>query len=304
VISFRYHIVSIVAVFLALALGIVVGTTALNGPVTTDLRNQVKSLKSDRGDLSGQVQSLQTQVDNAGQFASTFGSALVAGRLKDQKVLMVALPGASSGLQDSVAAALSAAGASLTGRLQLASDYVDQSAANGLNAFLTGGVLPAGATYPQGTDDARILGAYLLAYVLLGKGQQTDLQTVLTGFAGLHMITSDPKAIEPSTTVVLVATGTQGKDSYAGRAGLDLATALQTNGAHVIVAGDAGSATEGGVVALVRGGGAHSSVSTVDDADTAFGPASVVLTVEGALNSQIGHYGTAQGADALFPTAS
>ena len=36
-ISFRYHIVSIVAVFLALALGIVVGTPALNGPITKDL---------------------------------------------------------------------------------------------------------------------------------------------------------------------------------------------------------------------------------------------------------------------------
>ena len=42
VISFRYHLVSIVAVFLALALGIVVGTTALNGPITKDLRNQVE----------------------------------------------------------------------------------------------------------------------------------------------------------------------------------------------------------------------------------------------------------------------
>lgn len=302
-ISFRYHIVSIVAVFLALALGIVVGTTALNGPVTTDLRNQVKSLKNDRSQLSTQVKSLQTQVDNAGQFASTFGSALVANRLKDQPVLMVALPGASSGLQDSVANALTAAGAKLTGRLQLASDYVDQSAASGLNAFLTGGVLPAGANFPQGTDDARILAAYLLSYVLLGKGQSTDLQTVLTGFAGLHMITSDPKGIEPSTTVVLVTTGAQAKGSYAGRAGLDLATALQSNGGHVVVAGDAGSATQDGVVSLVRTGGAHSSISTVDDADTAFGPASVVLTVEDALNSQVGHYGTAQGADALFPTA-
>jgi len=303
VISFRYHIVSIVAVFLALALGIVVGTTALNGPVTTDLRNQVKSLKNDRSDLSTQVASLQTQVDNAGQFASTFGSALVAGRLKDQSVLVVALPGASSGLQDSVSNALTAAGAKLTGHLQLASDFVEQSSAPALNAFLTGGVQPGDFTFPQGTDDARVLSAALLAYVLLGKGQATDLQTVLTGFAGLHMITSDPKAIEPATTVVVVTTGAQAKDSYAGRAGLDLSSALQSAGAHVIVAGDAGSATQDGVVSLVRTGGAHSSISTVDDADTAFGPASVVLTVVGALNSQVGHYGTAQGADALFPTA-
>ena len=34
-IDFRYHLVSIVAVFLALAIGLVVGSTALNGPLTT-----------------------------------------------------------------------------------------------------------------------------------------------------------------------------------------------------------------------------------------------------------------------------
>ena len=40
-ISFRYHLVSIVGVFLALAVGIVVGTTALNGPITKDLRHKL-----------------------------------------------------------------------------------------------------------------------------------------------------------------------------------------------------------------------------------------------------------------------
>ena len=74
-ISFRYHIVSIVAVFLALALGIVVGTTALNGPVTSDLRHQVNGLKTDRSELADQVKALQGQVDTAGQFATTFGVA-------------------------------------------------------------------------------------------------------------------------------------------------------------------------------------------------------------------------------------
>ncbi|MFN2523414.1 MAG: copper transporter, partial [Mycobacteriales bacterium] len=38
IIDFRYHLVSIIAVFLALALGIVVGTTALNGGIVDTLR--------------------------------------------------------------------------------------------------------------------------------------------------------------------------------------------------------------------------------------------------------------------------
>ena len=78
-ISFRYHLVSLVAVFLALALGIVVGTTALNGPITTDLRKQVNTLRSDRTTLANQVKALQARVDDSEQFAATYGSQLVAG---------------------------------------------------------------------------------------------------------------------------------------------------------------------------------------------------------------------------------
>ena len=40
-IDFRYHLVSLIAVFLALAIGIVIGTTPLNGPVLDDLHGQV-----------------------------------------------------------------------------------------------------------------------------------------------------------------------------------------------------------------------------------------------------------------------
>jgi len=94
VISFRYHLVSIIAVFLALALGIVVGTTALNGPITTDLRKQVNTLKSDRTTLANQVKALQRQVSDAGQFAASFGSQLVQGTLTKQSVLLIGLPGA------------------------------------------------------------------------------------------------------------------------------------------------------------------------------------------------------------------
>jgi hypothetical protein len=304
VISFRYHIVSIVAVFLTLAVGIVVGTTALNGPVTQDLRSQVKSLKSDRSDLSAQVKNLQGQVDNAGQFAATFGTALVKDRLKDQRVLMIVLPGATTGMQDALANQITAAGAALTGKLQFTNDFVDQSGATSINTFVTSGVQPAGLSDLPQTPDARQLAASLLSYVLVGKGAATDLTTILTGFASLHMTTSDPKSIEPSTSIVVVGTGANVPGSYSGEAELDLVTSLQARGAHVVVAGDAGSAKPGGIVGLVRGGSARSSVSTVDDADAPFGPASVVLVMQGALNSQVGHYGTASGADGLFPNAA
>ena len=47
-IDFRYHLVSIISVFLALAVGIVVGTTALNGVIVDDLRQRVDGLAADK----------------------------------------------------------------------------------------------------------------------------------------------------------------------------------------------------------------------------------------------------------------
>lgn len=302
-ISFRYHIVSLVAVFLALAVGIVVGTTALNGPVTHDLRQQVNGLKDDRGKLADQVKTLQGRVDTAGQFATTFGAQLVRGTLKGQQVLVVALPGTSTGMQDGVAAQLTAAGAQLTGRLQLAPSYTDPAQGSSLVSLATGGSHPPNLTLPQ-TSDPGQLGAALLAFVLVGKGQATDLKSVLSGLSGLHMITSDPAGIEPAKTVVVIGNGSQPKADYAGQSELDLVTALSTAGGTVVVAGDTGSARGNGVVALVRNSAAKSGTSTIDNANTAFGQVSTALTVREAQHGQVGQFGTEKGAQALFPTGS
>ena len=215
-ISFRYHLVSIIAVFLALAVGIVVGTTALNGPVTTDLRKQVNSLKGERADLSKQVKTLSNQVADAGQFATTFGSKLVAGQLKNQSVLIVGLPGAATGMQDGIAAQITAAGAQISGRLQLSNDYISQSGASDIISLATGTSRPIALTLPE-TSDARQLGASTLAFVLAGKGQPTDLKTILSGFSALHMITSDPTGVNAAKTVVVVGSGTLPKDRKSTR---------------------------------------------------------------------------------------
>jgi hypothetical protein len=300
VISFRYHLVSLVAVFLALALGIVVGTTALNGPITTDLRKQVNTLRSDRTTLANQVKALQARVDDSEQFAATYGSQLVAGTLKSQNVLIVAMPGAGASVLDSITAQVTAGGAKVTGRVQLTNDYTDVRRGGDISSLATGPVHPIGLTLPE-TNDAGMLGGALLAYVLLGKGQPTDLRQVVGGLSELHML-SNSSTIAPAKTVIVVGTGALPPNGYAGSAELDLVSAFQQAGGHVVVAGDAASATGHGIVALTRGANVHSTVSTVDNADSALGQVSAVLALADVIKSRVGSYGTQDGTDALFPT--
>ena len=58
-IDFRYHLVSLIAVFLAVALGIIIGTTALNEPILTDIEGQVAELEEDKRSLEDRTQQLQ-----------------------------------------------------------------------------------------------------------------------------------------------------------------------------------------------------------------------------------------------------
>jgi hypothetical protein len=300
VISFRYHIVSLVAVFLALAVGIVVGTTALNGPVTNDLRHQVDDLKKERTQLADSNKQLQGQVDTAGQFASTYGTRLVSDTLKDTSVLVVAMPGTPTGMADAVGTVLTAAGATITGRVELTSSFTDPAQGDSIYALATGDSHPMSITLPQ-TSDNRVLAAALLTYVLAGKGEATDLKSVLSSFAQLHMISSDPQGVEPAKNVVVIASGAIPSSNYASEAQLDVVSQFAVAGAKIVVAGDTGSAEAGGLVARVRDGAAKSTASTVDDANSAFGQVSTVLALAGTLKAQIGHYGTQHGADALFP---
>jgi hypothetical protein len=304
VISFRYHIVSIVAVFLALALGIVVGTTALNGPITKDLRRQVNDAKDQRDTLAAQVKLLQGQIDDAGEFASTYGSQLVANTLAGKNVLEIVLPGATSDMQDGLSQQVSAAGGKISGRLTITKKYLDPSSGAGIVSLATGSSRPVGWTSPE-TSNADALGGSLLAYVLLGHGQATDLTQVLGSFAALHMVTSDGSDITPSTTVLVLAHGSLRSNDYAGTAEQSLVSWLAQSDGHVVVAGDQTSAGSGGLIARVRGSQSdRAAVSSVDNADNAFGQVSAVLALAGATKGLVGHYGTEQSADALFPAPS
>ncbi|MBE7186770.1 copper transporter [Jatrophihabitans endophyticus] len=297
-ISFRYHLVSIVGIFLALALGIVVGTTALNGPITKDLRNQLDNARNQRDALSGQVKTLQGQVSDANKFASTYGARLVSDTLSKQSVLVVSMPGAG-GLVGGITKQLTNAGATVAGRVTIESPYVTNGNSAGIVSLATGSARPIGWNAPQ-TSDAAQLGGSLLAYVLLGKGEKSDLSQVLGAFSELHMVSAD-SSVTSATDVVVVGTGTQ--KTYADTAEMSLVSFLQSGGGHVLVAGNTASAQKGGLVAAVRSSDAvRGGVSSVDDADSSFGQVSSALALANAVHGQTGHYGTQNGADALFPT--
>lgn len=303
-ISFRYHLVSIIAVFLGIALGVVVGTSALNGAVVGDLRSQVDDSKKNSSALAAQNQVLRARSANADLLAQTFGAKIAGSALAKTPVVLLGAPGASKGLRDAMAAQVRAAGGTVAANLQLSKQFSDPRRANDIRALATSGLHPIGLQLPT-TEDAGTLAGALLGFVLLGHGQNTDLAQVIAGFGTLNMIKAESPSVTPGKLVLLVAPGALPKDDEAGKMMLAFGTQLgASTGGPTVVVGDPAANTAGGLVRLVREDEvANKAVSTVDDANSPLGELTVVLTAADTVAGRKGHYGTGSDVDGLLPGA-
>lgn len=299
-ISFRYHIVSIVAVFLALALGIVVGTTGLNGAILDDLHKQVRDLRGENSSLRSTNGGLMQQADNANAFADQYGDQLVRGSLDKQTVLVVSTPGADARVRDGVVKRVQAAGGKVTGRLQVTPDYLDPARAQEISNLVTQ-LQPAGLQLPV-TSDASLLAAATLAYVLVGKGSDQDFGKVLAGFSQLNMVKSTGADPAPAKLAIVVTGGAPAVGATKSRALPALVGQFNQAGLKTVVAGDTLSATATGLIGVIRADSTlRGVVSTVDNADTSLGRVTTAFALQGAAADSVGQYGTGPNAAALFP---
>lgn len=301
-ISFRYHLVSIVAVFLALALGILVGTTGLNGAILSDLKKQVRTLRGETSSLRASNDSLTTVANNDEKFASTYMKPILDGRLTGRTVALISAPGTSSKIKSGANAALTAAGAKVVTQIQFSANFIDPARASDISSLLTTAPLPFGFQLPA-TSDASVQAGAVLGYVLSGRGKPTDLGQALSSFAGLHMLSVNNTPQKAALAVVL-SNGTFLKTDARAKAMPSVVTEFHTYGIKTVVAGDTLSATQSGLTEAVRADNTLStSVSTVDNADSAIGQISTALALQGLVLGQIGQYGTGAGASSLFPPA-
>ena len=88
-ISMRYHIVSLAAIFLALALGIVLGATKISSPLLGSLKSDNESLTSQSDELTTSNQDLTARVDSDEKFAGAVGALTVRGTLPNTNVVLI-----------------------------------------------------------------------------------------------------------------------------------------------------------------------------------------------------------------------
>jgi len=300
-IDFRYHLVSIVAVFLALAIGIVVGSTALQGRVLNALNRASKAEVRNNGVLRAQnkVQSKQLAADDL--FARTASGYLLSHLLEGERVVLVTAPGADSQTVSGVTSALQLAGATVTGQVSLTTQYFDISKTTESSLLaLAQSLAPAGISLPASAAASPIYGQQAAAQVIaaaivntdgVATVSQTQSQGILSGFGQQgYLQVSGPGggtvlAGQATLAVVVIpASPAANASSPANLALVAAARELQRASAGALMAGSLPGSGPGSAIDAVTSGAAGVAVTTVDNASTASGQIIVVWALRKLLD--------------------
>ena len=301
-ISFRYHLVSIVSVFLALALGVLVGTTVVNQGIVNDLRRRTNDAVKNADTLRDQIADLKAQVNAANSFQNIVMPMLIKGQLTGAEVLVMTQQDVSASDVDGIRRALVDAGASVvaeivvTNRMALADDRsradlaqalgtADGSDPNQMAHAAASAVAARLANGPGLTGAPDLLDSLGSAGFLVRRGG--------TGSAGIG---GDGQA------VVLLSGTTAAPAVDPGLFMAPLAAALVQAG-RPVAAAETGTTVAPFVPLLRDDGSLDGHLVTVDDADEMSGRVALVFGLRDLLATpgKGGDYGVKAGASAVMP---
>ncbi len=304
-ISLRQHAISIAAIFLALAIGVVLGSQTIASGVLSGLRDDKSDLQNQIDELQHSNNQMKVALGAADGFDSATAGRIVRDTLAQRSVVIITTPDADPGDLDGVIRTVEAAGASVTGKVALTDAFVDAASGDRLRTTLTN-IIPAGIQLRTGAVDQGSLAGDLLGSVLLlnpanAAPQSTPQEFTLAldtlrsgGFIGYDQVQPAQLAI------VLTGDGTGADAGNRGAVVARFAGALDGRGAGVVLAGRPGSALGNGPIAVTRAdAGLSAAASTVDNVDREAGRITTALALQEQLNGVVGRYGTGPKATAV-----
>ena len=306
-IDFRYHLVSLISVFLALAVGVVLGAGPLQNSLGTALNDQVTALRENRNATQAKLEQTETAVNERDSYITQAATSLLPGTLASKNVAMVLLPDAKAEDADAIGTQLKNAGATVTGRVSLTSTWVDLSRENYRSTF--SGQVQGHLGSTNSKDANGILGE-ALAKALTANDDSSrvlmDMLSVTADKSGTPFISVDSTPTAAAEMIVVVGPRPQassGKgatvEASPGEDPKAWAKALEgTAGrAPTVVVGSADG--DGGVVGIIRS--EKAKVTTIDSVGQIAASVSTPLALASTRAGTTGHYGFDKGAEAVMP---
>lgn len=294
--------------FLALAVGVVLGSGLLSSTLLSGLRDDKTEMQNHINSLTDQRNGLNEKLSTAGEFDSQVSGRIVRDTLAQKSVFVFRTPDANDDDVEALRRLVGQAGGTVTGTVALTQEFVDANSAEKLRSVVNSSILPAGqqlstASVDQGSQAGDLLGIVLQinrdpAVPVVDDAQREIALAALrdTGFVAYD------GPIRAANTALIVTGGGLGDDvGNRGSTVARFAGALAPRGSGTVLAGRDGSASGTAAVAVTRSDpGLESVVSTVDDVDAESGRITSVLALHDLLaGGGPVQYGIGQGAGAV-----
>ncbi|WP_149205460.1 copper transporter [Actinotalea subterranea] len=329
-IDFRYHLVSLISVFLALAVGIALGAGPLKETIGDTLTGQVDQLRTEKEQLRADLDAATADLDRTEAAMDAVAPSVLDGVLAERRIAVIELADVGPDVLEQVVARLEQSGASVTATVQVTDAWTDPdrlSFRQGLSGTLVEMLDPApaddagtgtelaealvqGLTTPVPTDpDALGENAGIVLELLAGDAGLIEIEGEVTVPADAVVVLAGPTvSVEEVEAETSAQESLEPEDAAAAEdlleaqlgAAVQIVTAAQERSEGVVVAG--GELTEPSLIARLRAGEATlSRISTVEAVNTVVGQVSVPLALGARIGGTVGHYGPSPDATAVMP---
>ncbi|MCF2572834.1 copper transporter [Brevibacterium sp. UCMA 11754] len=312
-IDFRYHLVSLVSVFLALAVGIVLGAGPLKEPIGESLQSQVDSLRADRDDLRAKIDAANGNIDKQNDFVTSAAPELIGDTLKGEDVSIIGAPNADPEQVEEVTNRIKEAGGKIGGDVSFVDNTLSLKDSKDFLKTLRDSV----PSLPK-DDSTALRSALVIALTgkatMLERGQDRDAAEkkssgIFDAFVDAGRLRTDTDHKPTSLFVVIddenskladeTEPSPEATNDKANRTLItDFINSLTSDSKSVVVAGDAGSA-QNGLVSILRT--EKSRASTVDGLGLGAGAVITVRALAAGEAGTHGHYGFSDDAEEIMP---
>ena len=304
-INFRFHLVSLVAVFLALAVGIVMGYGVLGQPMIAGLQNRIDTVEANANAQRAENETLASALETARGSLDATAPFAVTDRLVDVPTVFVAIRDTAPAPVEAAVRLARTAGAEVPGIAWLEPRLTLPTRADAL-ALASLLRLPSTTKRSDLRDAVWPVLAARLATGPATTGNATDdplAALVADGFVSLEGVDEDTPGVDDvaASSVVLAVARAGALGARSVVEGFATA-AVEQRLALVIALIEDDDADRDEVLSPVRANDTlGTQVATVDDLDSEIGAIATVLALSDLGRGVVGPYGVASGADRLLP---
>jgi len=314
VIDFRYHLVSLISVFLALAVGIILGAGPLKETIGDSLTGQVEALRVEKEEMREALQNEQNTRGEFEEYVTASSKRLVKDALVGRRIAVLQLGEVSDERFDSVEQQVTYAGATVPARVAISNSWVDPEQANSRVSYASSLTQFLPEDKKDLTPEKQLAAALVLSLSQTSATSVDNLSSnaelaleVLDGAQLVELVRYTP---EPVDAVIILDGSNITVSDTDETPDFGAASSLYMNIAEAAARGTEGvvvstsKVVDTDLVSTIRQNASMlKMVATVSDVDTPVGLVNTPLALSAGIGGKVGHFGFESSATALVPAA-